>query len=151
MVCIFGSVSSQCWIVEICSRPRYGQGRRRQQRGLCIRVTQFHVLSVVGSSAFLGRDIIWLWEARSYLGTVHASHTALATNIGIGRERGRLRGMMYVQIVAVPLLAVSLEPTLGNWPNKAAARGEMEVFWGGVLLRWTLVLSSKGDGKEVKS
>lgn len=39
-----------------------------------------------------------------------------------------------MQVVLVPIAAMRLEPALGDWADEAAARGEIEVLGGSMLL-----------------
>ena len=52
----------------------------------------------------------------------------MTTHSIAGVERGSLGGVVYVEIVFVPLLAMTVEPAFGNRSDEAAAGGEVEVL-----------------------
>ena len=57
------------------------------------------------------------------------------TDIGSSVETRSLGPAIDVQIMPVPFLAVTLQPTLGDWPYKAAPGCEVDVFGRSVFLR----------------
>lgn len=88
-------------------------------------------------AAILDINVVRLGEASleqgGRAGSLESCQAAVAR--GGGREGGVAVRVVDVQMVPVPVAAVCLQPALRDGPDEEAARGEVQVLGGAMLLR----------------